>query len=128
MRCGRVRRASLTPPSPVMGMDLINEHDGGDFKLFFLAFPDSPSANAASQGQREGILELTWNKGTEKDPEFRGYHNGNDEPQGFGHTCVSVPNLQEACDRFEKMGVKFRKRPQDGKMRHIVGRAWPAPL
>lgn len=100
-------------------MELINEKDAGDFKLFFLAFPDSPSANAKSQGHREGILELTWNKGTEKDPNQK-YHSGNEEPQGFGHTCISVPNLQEACDRFEKLGVEFKKRPQDGKMRHIV--------
>jgi lactoylglutathione lyase len=27
---------------------------------------------------------------------------------------------REACDRFEELGVKFKKRPQDGKMRHIA--------
>ena len=100
-------------------MDLIDEHDAGDFKLFFLAFPDSPSAKAESRAHREGILELTWNKGTEKDASFK-YHNGNDQPQGFGHTCVSVPDLQVACDRFEKLNVTFQKRPTDGKMRHIA--------
>ncbi|PWN28563.1 putative glyoxylase I [Jaminaea rosea] len=103
----------------ILGMDLIDEHDADDFKLFFLAFPDSPSANAQSRAHREGILELTWNKGTEKQSDFS-YHNGNDEPQGFGHTCISVPNLQEACDRLEKLGVEFKKRPQDGKMRKIA--------
>lgn len=103
----------------ILGMDLIDEHDAGDFKLFFLAFPDSPSANAQSRAHREGILELTWNKGTEKDTSFK-YHNGNDEPQGFGHTCISVPDLDQACARFEKLGVEFKKRPQDGKMRNIA--------
>ncbi|KAM0665998.1 hypothetical protein ACQRIU_005342 [Beauveria bassiana] len=33
---------------------------------------------------REGLLELTWNYGTEKDESFK-YHNGNDQPQGFDH-------------------------------------------
>lgn len=47
-------------------------------------------------------------------------HNGNDQPQGFGHTCISVPDLDEACARFEKLGVEFKKRPQDGKMRSIA--------
>ncbi|PQK11444.1 hypothetical protein BB8028_0003g00700 [Beauveria bassiana] len=37
---------------------------------------------------REGLLELTWNYGTEKDESFK-YHNGNDQPQGFGHICES---------------------------------------
>lgn len=36
------------------------------------------------------VLELTWNKGTEKDANQK-YHNGNDQPQGFGHLCISVP-------------------------------------
>ncbi|MCO5579267.1 hypothetical protein L7F22_033121 [Adiantum nelumboides] len=45
-------------------MSLIDEHDGGDFKLFFLAYEHQ---NVAHRAQREGILELTWNKGTEKD-------------------------------------------------------------
>ncbi|CAO1630103.1 unnamed protein product [Parajaminaea phylloscopi] len=103
----------------ILGMDLIDEHDAGDFKLFFLAFPDSPSAKAQSRAHREGIVELTWNKGTEKDPSFK-YHNGNDEPQGFGHLCISVPDLDAACVRFEKLGVAFKKRPQDGKMRNIA--------
>lgn len=102
----------------VLGMDLIDEHDGGDFKLFFLAYANSPSANPV-RSQREAILELTWNKGTENDSNFK-YHNGNDEPQGFGHTCISVPDLEEACARFEKLGVEFKKRPQDGKMKTIA--------
>lgn len=100
----------------VMGMSLIDEHDGGDFKLFFLAYEHQ---NVAHRAQREGILELTWNKGTEKDDKFA-YHNGNDEPQGFGHIAVSVDNLEESCKRFEELGVRFKKRPQDGKMRYIA--------
>lgn len=99
----------------VLGMDVIDEHDAGDFKLFFLAY-NLPGQKGLPRGEREGILELTWNKGTENDEKFK-YHNGNDEPQGFGHTCISVDNLEKACARFDSMGVKFKKRPEDGKMR-----------
>lgn len=102
----------------VLGMDVIDEHDAGDFKLFFLAY-NLPGQKGLPRGEREGILELTWNKGTEKDENFQ-YHNGNDQPQGFGHTCISVDNLEKACARFDSLGVKFKKRPEDGKMKSIA--------
>ena len=98
-----------------LGMDLIDEHDAGDFKLFFLGYGHQKTGRA----EREGLIELTWNKGTEKKPDFA-YHNGNDEPQGFGHLCVSCDDLQACCDRLTKLGVEFKKRPEDGKMRHIA--------
>lgn len=66
-----------------------------------------------------GVLELTHNHGTEKDPDFA-YHNGNSEPRGFGHLCVSVPDVDAACARFEELGVTFQKRLSDGRMRHIA--------
>lgn len=31
-----------------------------------------------------------------------------------------MPDLEEACARFEKLGVQFKKRPQDGKMKTIA--------
>jgi hypothetical protein len=41
---------------------------------------------------REGVLELTWNHGTEKDESFAGYASGNEDPgKGFGHICLWVP-------------------------------------
>lgn len=110
--------ASIKFYTEVLGMDVIDEADAGDFKLFFLAY-QMPGQKDLSRGEREGILELTWNKGTEKDPNFK-YHNGNDEPQGFGHTCISVDDLQKAVARFDKHGVRFKKRPEDGKMRNIA--------
>lgn len=68
----------------VLGMTLIRKNESSDFTLFFLAYGDLKEGE--SQAQREGILELTWNHGTEKDESFS-YHNGNDQPQGFGHIC-----------------------------------------
>merc|ERR1712080_765410 len=80
----------------------------------------SAEEKADRKFMREGILELCHNWGTESDPEFKGYANGNEEPgRGFGPIAVSVDDVQAECDRLEKLGVEFKKRPQDGKMKHI---------
>lgn len=78
------------------------------------------SANGVNPtADKEGILELTWNYGTQKDANFN-YHNGNDEPQGFGHVCITVDDMKAACKRFEEKGVKWKKRMTDGRMKHIA--------
>lgn len=105
-----------------LGMKLIKKIENPDakFDLYFLAY-DSPKA--ASHGNqwtdREGIIELTHNYGTENDPNYK-IHNGNDEPQGFGHVCISVDNIQAACKRIEDAGYKFKKTLSQGRMRHIA--------
>ncbi|CAL5426476.1 unnamed protein product [Camellia sinensis] len=55
------------------------------------------------------------NWGTESDPDFKGYHNGNSEPCGFGHIGVNVDDTYKACGRFEHLGVEFVKKPDDDK-------------
>lgn len=37
-----------------------------------------------------------------------------------GHQSISVDNIEKACERFEKLGVNFKKRLTDGKMNHIA--------
>ncbi|KAK3186690.1 Lactoylglutathione lyase [Lecanicillium sp. MT-2017a] len=107
-----------------LGMSLVRQHEAeaAGFNLYFLAYPASqglPKDGSPEQSQREGLLELTWNYGTEKDEAFK-YHNGNDEPQGFGHICISVDDLDAACERFEKLGCNWKKRLTDGRMKNIA--------
>jgi lactoylglutathione lyase len=67
-----------------------------------------------------GVLELTHNHGTENDDNFK-YASGNSEPgRGFGHIAISVANIEEACERFERLGVKWQKRLTDGRMKRIA--------
>ena len=111
----------------IMGMQLLrtSENESAGFNLYFLGYPTSSASPEASANgvnptaSREGLLELTWNYGTEKDDNFK-YHNGNDEPQGFGHIAVSVDDLDKACARFEEKGVKWKKRLTDGRMKNVA--------
>jgi lactoylglutathione lyase len=88
----------------VMGMRLLRKLDFPEmkFSLYFLAVAESASQAPQDQGERtawtfsqSGILELTHNWSTESDTAFI-YHDGNAQPQGFGHICFSVPDLDAA--------------------------------
>jgi lactoylglutathione lyase len=127
----RVRdpEASLRFYTEVLGFSLLQKLDFEpmQFSLYFLALlkdgetiPEDPAERARFTFSRETTLELTHNWGTESDPEFGGYHNGNSEPRGFGHLGISVPDVYAACERFERLGVEFVKRPDDGKMKGIA--------
>ncbi|RKR03401.1 lactoylglutathione lyase [Kushneria sinocarnis] len=112
----------------VFGMRLLRklEFPEMQFTLYFLtrllpedSVPEDPDERTVWTFSQRGLLELTHNWGTEDDPDFA-YHNGNDAPQGFGHICFSVPNLESATTWFEDMGVEFVKRPGSGKMPDIA--------
>lgn len=112
-------KASLNFYQDVMGMKLLRTMENPDdkFNLYFLGYPGADPD--ASQAQREGLLELTWNYGTEEDPDFK-YHDGNSDPQGFGHIAVSVDDLDAACKRFEEKSVNWKKRLTDGRMKNVA--------
>jgi lactoylglutathione lyase len=75
-----------------MGMHLfrtLEEKEAG-FNLYFLGYPGTKGIpEGGFSTNYEGLLELTWNYGTEKDENFK-YHDGNSQPQGFGHICKLV--------------------------------------
>ena len=122
--------ASLNFYNEVLGARLIEKFDFENmgFSLYFLGFdaglegdmPDDRGERIKWLANQSGLLELTHNYGTESDSEFEGYHNGNSPPQGFGHICVSVPDVYAACERFEKLGIEFVKRPDDGSMKGLA--------
>jgi lactoylglutathione lyase len=106
-----------------LGMTQVNKFEFPDnkFDLYFLAY-DSPKSVSHNNHwtDREGIIELTHNYGTENDSNFK-VANGNKEPgKGFGHVCVSVDNIQAACKRLEDAGYKFQKKLKDGRMHNIA--------
>lgn len=122
-------RPSLAFYQDVLGMTLLQKLDFEEmrFSLYFLAYlkdgetiPEDPAERAHFIFDRETTLELTHNWGTESDPDFKGYHDGNADPRGFGHIGISVADVAAACERFESLGVAFKKRPQDGKMKDIA--------
>jgi lactoylglutathione lyase len=112
----------------VMGMRLLRKLDFPEmkFSLFFLArpqdgepVPDDDRERMAWTFSQRGILELTHNWGTESDAGFR-YHDGNAQPQGFGHICFSVPDLAAAIAWFDRNEVAYVKRPEQGKMKNVA--------
>ena len=119
---------SLDFYSRVMGMRLLRKLDFPEmkFSLFFLqravegdSVPDEAGERTAWTFAQRGLLELTHNWGTETDPEFK-YHDGNAQPQGFGHICFSVPDLDTAIAWFDKNEVIYVKRPDQGKMKDVA--------
>lgn len=112
----------------VMGMRVLRRLDFSEmkFSLYFLAriaegetVPEAPKARTAWTFGQRGILELTHNWGTEEDPAFK-YHDGNAQPQGFGHICFSVPDLDAAIRWFDDNEVTYVKRPDQGKMKNVA--------
>lgn len=112
----------------VLGMTLLYEMDDpvNGFNLYYLKFMDDPTAIPSDESTRrrwlyrqEGVLELTFNYGTDQDPDFT-YQTGNSERQGYGHICISVRDFQAAIAWFDRHQVRFIKRPEDGRMKHIA--------
>ena len=112
----------------VLGMSLLRKLDFPEMKftLYFLAKlspDDQPPSDLCERTKftfsRQSVLELTHNWGTESEPSFA-YHNGNSQPQGFGHIFFSVPDLDKAVAWFDANKVEFVKRPDQGKMKDVA--------
>lgn len=121
-------KRSLAFYTGVMGMQVLRRLDFDEmkFSLYFLAKVEDDTQVPGDQSKRmdwtfaqRGILELTHNWGSEDDPDVN-YHDGNSEPQGFGHICFAVPDLDAAVAWFDEHEVAFVKRPEDGTMKTIA--------
>ncbi len=114
----------------LLGMTLVKRLDFPDmeFSLYFLAtvddadldsWPEDDDRRLVETFRRAGLLELTHNWGDEDDDSVE-FHSGNDEPKGFGHIGIQVPDLDAACERLDDEGVNFVKRPDEGNMQDIA--------
>ena len=123
-------KISLDFYTRILGMKLYRKVDFPDmqFTLYFLAMPGDVDDNSVPEEDNKrtnwtfsqrAMLELTHNWGTETNKNFK-HHNGNTDPQGFGHIGFSVPDVYAASKRFEKLGVRFVKKPDDGKMKGLA--------
>lgn len=119
---------SLAFYTRVFGMSLLRKLDFPEmkFSLFFLAKLDKDESVPEDVGERtvwtfgqRGLLELTHNWGTEDQADFK-YHDGNAQPQGFGHICFAVPDLAKAVAWFDSNDVAYVKRPEQGKMKDVA--------
>jgi lactoylglutathione lyase len=120
--------AALAFYTRLLGLRVLRKLDFPEmkFSLYFLAHPSSPDAVPEDPGERtawtfsqRAVLELTHNWGTESDPDFK-YHDGNAKPQGFGHICFAVPDLDAAIAWFDQNQVSYVKRPDQGKMKDVA--------
>lgn len=122
-------RASLDFYTRALGFSLARKVDfeAAKFSLYFLVLLDGdetvPGGDDEARRQwlarQRGVLELTHNHGTENEP-GPVYHDGNSDPRGFGHICLSVPDLRGACARLEALRVPFQKKLSEGGMRDIA--------
>lgn len=115
-----------------MGMTLVDTFDFPQYKfsLYFLAtLPEGEEYNLTPGTQKAHdylwtmdrvALELTHNHGTETDPDFKGYHAGNQEKDGFGHVAFNCNDVYEACSELEEKGVSFKKKPDEGRMKGLA--------
>uniref|UniRef100_A0ABI7ZTF7 Lactoylglutathione lyase n=1 Tax=Felis catus TaxID=9685 RepID=A0ABI7ZTF7_FELCA len=116
-------KKSLDFYTRILGMTLLQKSDFPTmkFSIYFLAYeekndiPKDKNEKVAWVFSRKATLELTHNWGTEDD-ETQSYHSGNSDPRGFGHIGIAVPDVHGACKRFEELGVKFVKKPDDAVM------------
>jgi len=121
-------QTSLDFYTRILGFTLVRKVDFAEagFSLYFLVLikntdviPNGDAARKQWLARQAGVLELTHNYGTETQAGPI-YHDGNSDPRGFGHICISVPDVVAACARFERLGVPFQKRLADGRMRELA--------
>eukprot|EP00618_Florenciella_parvula_P019506 CAMPEP_0119474356 /NCGR_PEP_ID=MMETSP1344-20130328/5635_1 /TAXON_ID=236787 /ORGANISM="Florenciella parvula, Strain CCMP2471" /LENGTH=215 /DNA_ID=CAMNT_0007507623 /DNA_START=90 /DNA_END=737 /DNA_ORIENTATION=- len=130
-------KASLDFYCKTLGFNLImyREFPQWEFNVYFVApidpslIPGTPEEQWAVCMNTPGCVELTWNYGSETE-EGRVYNTGNSDATGssdgekvrggFGHLGITVPDVYEACQRFQDLGCEFSKTPNGGGMKGLA--------
>lgn len=130
----RIKDPAITVPfyENNFGFTLIHKYvfPQWEFSLYFMAILPQDEEYTLTPGTQDSAdylwnfkgvtLELTHNHGTENDPNFQ-VNNGNVEPhRGFGHIAVMTPDVYAASAELEANGVRFQKRPDEGRMKGIA--------
>ncbi|RHY34667.1 hypothetical protein DYB32_000742 [Aphanomyces invadans] len=116
--------ASLAFYQQMIGFSLLstqrNEKD--KFTSYFLGTTTSDKlSDERLQNQLGTVVELRHFDGTESLGDDFKYNNGNVEPhRGFGHLAIMVDDVYESCAVWDELGVKFQKKPDDGRMKGLA--------
>ncbi|XP_029056651.1 lactoylglutathione lyase [Osmia lignaria lignaria] len=117
-------RISLPFYTEVLGMHLLQKIDFPETKLsWYLLGYENPKEIPTDKREsiewtfsRRATIGLAHNWGTETDPDTK-FHNGNSNPQGFGHIGIAVPDIEKACERFERLNVTFVKKLNNTRLK-----------
>ena len=112
------------------GFTVVDEYTVGDVAHIFLATPTSETVLPGPPGSAAAhrwlwqtdlaVLELELAAVAEgQEPEL--FISGNVEPhRGFGHIAVHVEEVYSFCENLEAAGIKFQKKPDDGRMKGLA--------
>lgn len=130
-------RVSLDFYCNVLGFRLImhREFPQWGFNVYFVAqcdpslIPEDKEEQWKFCMRSPACIELTWNYGSEA-KEGKVYNTGNADHTGtadgqkiqggFGHFGITVPDVYEACERFQSLGCEFHKTPNSGGMKGLA--------
>ncbi|VDL71653.1 unnamed protein product [Nippostrongylus brasiliensis] len=103
-------RQSLSFYTKVLGMRLLKQMDfpSGRFSLYFMGYKE---AGEIPKDDKEKDYFALSTLATIELTHSRSFP---------GHIGIVVPDVNKACERFEKLGVKFIKKPQDGSMKGLA--------
>lgn len=103
-----------------LGMTLVAEAPTPDGKVMAYLLGINVPADL-HWSQQIGLIELLHLPGSESDDSFAINSGNGSEFRGYGHVCISVDNVQAACEQLEKKkNLTWKKRLHEGRMRKIA--------